>query len=216
MTPRPRARKGEGDLLRQEILDAAERLLLEKGSVEAVSIRALAKAVDVSPPSIYLHFPDKESVFFEACARGFTRFEASLRQAAQSGGDAIDRLRRMGRAYVEFGLAHPAEYRVLFGGAVAPPDEAGSDDPGVRAFTLVVEAIIEGVAAGTVRSDRDPLALALAVWAAVHGAVLVLMQGETLAPVIQVEPADVVEAVIGVVVSGLAPPTVDASGDSGG
>ncbi|WKZ83413.1 MAG: TetR/AcrR family transcriptional regulator [Acidimicrobiia bacterium] len=212
MTPRRRARKGEGDLLRQEILDAAERLLLEKGSVEAVSIRALAKAVDVSPPSIYLHFPDKASVFFETCARGFTRFEASLRQAAQGGGDAIDRLRKMGRAYVEFGLSHPAEYRVLFGGGVAPPDDAGSDDPGVRAFTLVVGTIIEGMAAGTVRGDQDAMALAVAMWAAVHGAVLVLMQAESLSPVIQVEPAELIEAVIGVVVSGLAPPTAGAPG----
>ena len=49
---RPRSRKGEGDRLRVEILDAAEALLLEKGSPDHVSMRAIADQVGVSPPAI--------------------------------------------------------------------------------------------------------------------------------------------------------------------
>ena len=56
---RTRARRGEGERLREEILDAAERLLIETGNRDAVSIRAVAEAVGVTPPSIYLHFADK-------------------------------------------------------------------------------------------------------------------------------------------------------------
>jgi AcrR family transcriptional regulator len=51
-TRRHRARRGEGDRLREEILAAAERLLLETGDESAVSIRAVADAVGVTPPSI--------------------------------------------------------------------------------------------------------------------------------------------------------------------
>jgi AcrR family transcriptional regulator len=49
---RPRLPKGEGRQLRDEILAVAERMLLETGSQEAVSIRAVADAVGVTPPSI--------------------------------------------------------------------------------------------------------------------------------------------------------------------
>ena len=52
MTTRSRARRGEGDLLREEILLAATRLLIETGNEDAMSIRAIADAVGVSPPSI--------------------------------------------------------------------------------------------------------------------------------------------------------------------
>ena len=54
--PRTRAKRGEGDKLRTEILAAAERLLIETGSKDAVSVRAIADACDCTPPAIYLHF----------------------------------------------------------------------------------------------------------------------------------------------------------------
>ena len=78
-TTRPRARKGQGDLLRTDILEAAERLLLETGSEDAVSIRAVADATGVTPPSIYRHFRDKQHLLFEVCARQMdrTRFAAT-------------------------------------------------------------------------------------------------------------------------------------------
>ena len=64
---RARARRGEGPRLREEILAAATRLLAETGDEEAVSIRAVAEAVGVTPPSIYLHFADKTELIFAVC-----------------------------------------------------------------------------------------------------------------------------------------------------
>ena len=68
---RRRNPKGQGEQLHGEILDAAEQLLLETQSVEAVSIRAVADKVGVTPPSIYRHFPDKTHLLFEVCDRLF-------------------------------------------------------------------------------------------------------------------------------------------------
>jgi len=64
---RRRAPRGQGRKLREEILAAAERLLRETGDQEAVSIRAVADAVGVTPPSIYLHFADKTDLIFAIC-----------------------------------------------------------------------------------------------------------------------------------------------------
>src|SRR3982074_437672 len=65
--PRRRARRGEGDRLREDILQATIGLLAETGDLDAVSIRAVAKRGGVTPPSIYLHFPDKQSLLDSAC-----------------------------------------------------------------------------------------------------------------------------------------------------
>ncbi len=174
---RPRARKGEGDRLRDEILDATQSLLVEKGSVDAVSIRAVARRVGVTPPSIYLHFSDKDDLMFQCCRRGFDALESRMRAAMDGVADPTERLRRMGRAYVEFGAANGEQYRVLFD--KGPPRSVdlapGEVLPGVRAFGLLVETIVEGIAAGALREDLDPVSFAVAVWSAVHGAVLILL-----------------------------------------
>ena len=59
---RTRSRRGEGDRLRDEILAAVGALLDETKDEAAVSIRAIAERVGVSPPSIYRHFEDKEAL----------------------------------------------------------------------------------------------------------------------------------------------------------
>src|SRR5581483_12470957 len=68
---RKRAARGQGQLLREEIIAAAERLLIERGSEDAVSIRAIADAVGVTPPSIYMHFADKDELFMAVCEARF-------------------------------------------------------------------------------------------------------------------------------------------------
>src|SRR5262249_57078023 len=101
---RTRARRGEGELLRAEILDAAERLLVETGNEDSVSIRAISEAVGVTPPSIYLHFPDKEALLFAVCDRQFAIFQAALNAAARSSDDPGEALERRGEAARRFGV----------------------------------------------------------------------------------------------------------------
>ena len=80
---RSRSRRGEGEPLRDEILAAAERLIVETGNEDAVSIRAIADAVGVTPPSIYLHFPDKDPLILAVCERHFETFDALIEEAGR-------------------------------------------------------------------------------------------------------------------------------------
>ena len=59
---RERNRRGEGGKLRAEILEGATALLEQNGSEEAVTLRAVARQVGISAPSIYSHFPDREAI----------------------------------------------------------------------------------------------------------------------------------------------------------
>ena len=111
---RARARRGEGPRLREEILAAATRLLVETGDEEAVSIRAVAEAVGVTPPSIYLHFADKTELIFAVCEEQFRQLDAEMAGAEAGAADPLEALRRRGQAYVRFGLGNAEHYRVLF------------------------------------------------------------------------------------------------------
>jgi AcrR family transcriptional regulator len=169
---RPRARKGEGAALRDEILGATERLLLETGSAEAVSIRAVADRVGVTPPSIYRHFADKNDLIFEVCAGHFAALDEVLATAREAVDDPVDRLRSMGLAYIRFGLDNPEPYRILF---MTRADETPEEYQAVvlrdnAAFDQVRRCVQDCIDTGRFRPGfTDAYGLALGFWARVHG-----------------------------------------------
>jgi AcrR family transcriptional regulator len=172
---RHRARRGEGDRLRGEILAAAEQLLIETADSSAVSIRAIAERVGVTPPSIYRHFADKEALLHSVCQAVFVRLDDALEKAAAGASDPFDELMRKGHAYVEFGLAHPESYRILFtiqhdhkSAKVEAVDPA--DLPGSNAFLHLQDTLHRVLELGGPHAPKpDDYAMTCAVWTAVHG-----------------------------------------------
>jgi len=167
---RKRAPRGQGERLREEILAAAERLLIETGDDEAVSIRAVADAVGVTPPSIYLHFEDKNALIFAVCERQFERLDRVTEEAAAASDDPLESLRLRGKAYVRFGLENPEHYRILFmGKAKATPEEFDDERLRVAAsFDHLVGAVQRCMDAGEI-PHSDAFFVALGMWIAVHG-----------------------------------------------
>ncbi len=170
---RTRARRGEGDLLRTEILDAAGRLLAEKGDEDAVSIRMIADAVGVTPPSIYLHFPDKDALIEAVCEERFKAFDDALEAAAANARDPLEAMRARGRAYVRFALDNPEHYRVIFmtrhERAMSKEDLLTPDgSAGARAFTHLVDAVTRAAEAGAIVTG-DAVITAIHCWSGFHG-----------------------------------------------
>ena len=167
---RRRAPRGEGDKLRDEILTATERLLVAKGSVDNVSIRAIADAVGVTPPSIYMHFADKDVLVNAVCERLFAELDRVSAGAVRGTSDPIKALRSMGRAYVRFGLEHPEEYRILFMSKELPPNRESYLErlKGLTGFNHLVAAV-ERCMDAEVFAPGDPFAVACTLWAGVHG-----------------------------------------------
>jgi len=168
---RPRARRGEGPLLREEILAATEQLLLRTGSAEAVSIRGVADAVGVTPPSIYRHFPDKETLIYEVCAHHFAALMEHILRAVAGIDDPVEAVAARGRAYVRFGLANPEPYRIMFmtrsEGILDRMEEWFEQ---AETFYDTQSAIQRCIDAGLFRPEHtDAYRVCLGFWARVHG-----------------------------------------------
>lgn len=166
MTGRPRSPRGCGGLLRTEILAAARELLERTGRVDAVSIRAVAKLVGVSAPSIYRHFADKDALIEAAVAEVFEALDTAMQTAVDPAEPPSLRLRRLGLAYVRFALDHPEQYRL----ATLPAPARGAVDLVLTsgAFRHFATTVEEAMADGSI--DRaDPAPLVLELWAAAHG-----------------------------------------------
>jgi AcrR family transcriptional regulator len=171
---------------RTQIIDAA-RALFAAGGLEQVSMRNIARRVGITQAAIYQHFEDKEAILF-AIAEGFFNqlIEASQKTAAAEF-DPVERLRRSMRAYVESGLAHPEEYRLVFmthapglqkkhGGHRPAPGEPPPIQPsrGQIAYAHLQDQVRDLVASGLIRKN-DPEVIAEAIWAAGHGVVSLLI-----------------------------------------
>jgi AcrR family transcriptional regulator len=104
--------KGEGHARRAEILAAAERIFVEHG-YEGATIRKIADEVGLSSTALYMHFAEKGEILHEICRQAFAAL-LEMNQAILAGSDRPEvRLRRMLRAYVDFGFANPNAYRLI-------------------------------------------------------------------------------------------------------
>jgi AcrR family transcriptional regulator len=168
---RSRNRRGEGTRLREEILTAAEELLLTTGDSDAVSMRLVAEAVGVTPPAIYQHFPDKTTLIWEVSARYFAALDHSIDKAVVGVSDPIEELEVRGRAYVDFGRDNPEPYRVMFMmHPHAPADRFNEWVLQSRIFREATANLQVCIDTGLFLPEyTDAFLVSLAYWARIHG-----------------------------------------------
>jgi AcrR family transcriptional regulator len=170
---RRRAPRGCGDRLRDEILEAATELLLETGHAKAVSIRSVAQRVGVTPPSIYLHFKDKDALLDAVCARYFAKLDEEMQRAAVGQPSALAVLRAQGLAYVRFALQTPELYRI----ATMGEWRSGSDVDATLARSAFkhLRATVQTLMDEGIYEPGDATTIALELWSAAHGVAALLI-----------------------------------------
>jgi len=169
----PNAR-GEGERLRQEILDAATRILEETGREDALSLRAVAREVGISAPSVYLHFKNKTDLVTTVLDAAYRTLAAAMAEtgaaAARDGASAWERLTATVGVYRRFAVDKPRRYRLMFGLAHEPrhqpPTEPEPVGTVLQAWTSAVDTYLAAVSPGH-RADAEILSIHL--WTAFHG-----------------------------------------------
>jgi AcrR family transcriptional regulator len=159
----PNAR-GEGEHLRAQLVAAASELLLTTQSIALPSLRAVARACAVSPAAVYLHFDSRRALVTAVIDAQFAQLRDSIHATAASVA-STSRVRAFVDAYVEWGLAHPGGYQLMFESA----DQLGIDyDPDDENWSLVQEAA-DAIAGETTLSAEESRVMAFRLWATVHG-----------------------------------------------
>lgn len=164
---------------RAALLAAARAELTEHGR-SAISLRAVARRAGVSHAAPKHHFADRAGLLTAVAIEGFTSLgEALVAAIADTPTNDAAALAALGRAYIDFGLTHPALFDLMF-----RPSELNADDP------ALIEAERRTVDLLSVTVDRltppervpgtagtAPSALALTSWALVHGLVVLTRDG---------------------------------------
>ncbi|HHX90922.1 MAG TPA: TetR/AcrR family transcriptional regulator [Paracoccus sp.] len=96
--PQPDARAREREAKREAVLRTAARFFNTRG-FHATSLDDVASALNVTKPTIYHYFANKDEILFECTRRGLDAIIAASRRSAGQGGSAAERLRSMLSAY---------------------------------------------------------------------------------------------------------------------
>ncbi|HZI10357.1 MAG TPA: TetR/AcrR family transcriptional regulator [Myxococcus sp.] len=168
-------REREKQATRQRILDAARELFVHEG-YEAVTMRRVAEKIEYSPTAIYMHFKDKAALIRELCAHDFLRFTETLNKVTRVQ-DPMERLRKLGRAYIAFAQEHPSTYKLLFMQRY-PPDledplhSIQQGNPEQDAYAFLKKMVQEAKDAGCFKPEYSDVDLvAQTLWGGMHGMV---------------------------------------------
>ncbi len=156
------------------IVDAAWAILEEGGS-GAVAMRAVAERLGVTTPALYKHVGGHDALLDALRRRGWERFGAALIGGLRAA-DPVGRLGATGEAYLDFGLAHPQVYRLLFMDQPTAPLPEGTPRHG-PSFQVLLDRVAEAQAAGRIAAERDVYTLGILLWSVVHGLVSLYVGG---------------------------------------
>ena len=156
---------------RRAILDAAVALFQEHG-FENFSLRQVAEAIGYSPTTIYLYFNDKDDLLYHTAMEGFVKFGEMLQAAYDGAETPLERFGAIGRAYVEFGLENPVNYRLMFmqRGEFLQRDAPPGYESVINSFGVLTRVLQDCLDAGVIKPG-DLQTYANMAWANVHGVV---------------------------------------------
>jgi AcrR family transcriptional regulator len=168
---RARNRRGEGGRLREELVEAARRLLATADHEGEVSIRAVTREAGAAPQSFYLQFGSLEELLYTVYELEYEELRQVLTNAASRARDPQARLRAVCTAYCQYAQEQPGRYRALTGVRGQPSHQGwdGRPLPGAPAFAVLLDTVTQALAA--VGSFADPFLAASTLWASLHGLV---------------------------------------------
>lgn len=173
-TPKP---NGKGAQTRQRIVELAAPVFNRQGYVGA-SMRDITTATGLEKGGIYNHFGSKEQLALESYDYAMSVVTGALARSQDGATDAINRLTRLIRAF-SVSARNPA----IEGGCPIMNTAIESDDGHAELrdrarysmtqwHRLIGRIVKDGKAAGTVRADVDPYALASLLTGSLEGGLM--------------------------------------------
>ncbi|HPA72807.1 MAG TPA: TetR/AcrR family transcriptional regulator [Spirochaetota bacterium] len=101
------------DAFRQQILDAALKIIVEHG-FDQLSMRKIAARLGVTATTIYNYYASKDELYFYIRIRGFELLYDCIEKAFQAHDDPFRKLPAVVAEYLRFGREYPDYYEVMF------------------------------------------------------------------------------------------------------
>ncbi|MEW1858800.1 TetR/AcrR family transcriptional regulator [Streptomyces sp. NPDC088194] len=168
---RRRNPRGQGQVLKAQLVEAAAKLLATLDQPETLTLRQVAREVGVAPASIYSHFPDLGALIQHVLRLRYDELARLMNEAARPAPDPLADLVARCAAYVRWGVEQPGHYRTLFGGRMpadlVPVSTHGAGAEMLGAVIASLTAVTEPDRKGSRAAQQWQAGLML--WTAMHG-----------------------------------------------
>lgn len=160
-----------------EKIAAATLSLLEEGGEERVTMRRVASAVGITPMAIYHHFSSREALLRAVTDAEFEKLSTFFK-AKRVRATPDSALISFMEGYVDYAFAHPRIFDYVFSKYRADARQFPGDLHARHSPTMNVtaDAVDSGMKSGVLKKD-DVWEVALALWAHVHGYVMLYHGG---------------------------------------
>ncbi|MFJ8162319.1 TetR/AcrR family transcriptional regulator [Streptomyces sp. NPDC096136] len=159
------------EAVRDRLVECATEMLATRPR-ESVTVRAVAAAAEASTTAVYSLFGGKDGLIGAVRDRAVAGLFQDL-SAVRASAEPLADLYALAVAYRRWGCGHSHLYTVLFGGVQSfdPSGDVGAGDPIRPLLAAIDRALTASVLAG------DATAIALSIWAALHGIVTLELAG---------------------------------------
>ena len=159
--------------LREELLRCAFNIL-ERDGADAVTIRAVARAAGVAHSAPVNHFSTKQALLTSMAASIFHALADEVTNALRSGTMTHPEvIRRFANTVVEYALAHPHRYRLLWRRDLLDDHDSELGAAMDRIYCLLIDKL--GTDQRVRKTSLETRAIAL--WSMVHGYVTMRLDG---------------------------------------
>ncbi|HET58175.1 MAG TPA: TetR/AcrR family transcriptional regulator [Deltaproteobacteria bacterium] len=165
-------RRREKEFRRKQILDAARKLLFQKG-INATTVNQIAHNAELSVGTLYLYFKNKEDIYAALQEEGLDILHKMIKKAASGTDDPQKKLENIALAYLEFSRRRRRYYEI-YNHFLSAPDVVFSprfkekiDEHGNR-ILKIVEEVLQPILADR-PGARDLRRASLVLWSTIHG-----------------------------------------------
>lgn len=170
-----------------DIINAAEKLFFSKG-YDSVSMNDIAREVELSTATIYLYFKNKESLYFAIVLHGTSILNEMIKEEVSKAKTGIDKVAAFRKAYYEFTKHYPDYIKIynyfqsgrfnIANRTDIKQEELAEEEKNLpmpyageytqqilklrkERFTILCNSVQKGIDDGTIRSDVDPVEIAV-------------------------------------------------------
>ncbi len=168
-------REREKEQRRNDIINAAERVIFSKG-LDSATMDEVAEEAELSKGTLYLYFKSKGELYFAIINRGMEILFNLFNEAASKKTSGIDKVRNIGGAFIEFSREYPNYFKAFldsnsmeFDFTNANAEEMKNLPFKKKSMEILIESIQMGIDEGGINKDLEPKKTAVLLWAHLNG-----------------------------------------------
>lgn len=178
----PKVSRNREDIeaVKLKILDAALEIMIHQGFAQ-LSMRKIASRVKMTAANIYNYYSNKDEIYLAIQTRGFIALHKQFQDIDRTSQDSLAKLKRLTRAYFEFGIQNAELYEIMFTrntpkfsdylGTKLEPAAIAEKQAALDVLDLTSALIFRLASKSTIYSEEKARYRAIFHWNSLHGIV---------------------------------------------